>query len=238
MKDEKKYKRNESLVDGIHDRCSTQRATLQRQSYIMPPTLKLRNSIRSLLLRRLQNRLQLRRLHDVSPDLQLARHEQLLRIRVARDQLAKVLVGQYERHCVRQPRYLRICVRHPVLPSAFCAPSGFGPLPTLPSFFRSMCQESVLPSLFFSSKPKMAPPRLMASFFCCWSSCMPWSMRSKAAEEGNASVEGTVSLVPFTHCLRAAAVISKVSHTIFETHDGGVSRMTRSGSKKGRYGVL
>jgi hypothetical protein len=48
-------------------------------------------------LRLLQYRLHFGRFHYVSFDLQLATHEQLLRIRLARNQLPKVLVAQDQR---------------------------------------------------------------------------------------------------------------------------------------------
>jgi hypothetical protein len=47
--------------------------------------------------RLLQNRVQLRRPHNISLNLQLASHEQLLRIRFALHELSKVLVAQHHR---------------------------------------------------------------------------------------------------------------------------------------------
>lgn len=43
-------------------------------------------------------------------------------------------------------------------------PSGATPLPTVPVSLRSMCQDSVLPSLFLMVNAKTALPFLMASF--------------------------------------------------------------------------
>lgn len=56
------------------------------------PNLQLRPCLRLL-----QNRLHLRRLHNIALDLQLPAHKQLLRICFALDELAKVLVAQNQR---------------------------------------------------------------------------------------------------------------------------------------------
>jgi hypothetical protein len=50
-----------------------------------------------LCLRLLKHTLHLRRLHDIALDLEFPAHKQLLCIRLARDQLREVLVGQDER---------------------------------------------------------------------------------------------------------------------------------------------
>lgn len=68
------------------------------------------------------------------------------------------------------------------VPLAFF-PSGAAPFPTVPVSFKSMCQLSVLPSPFFSVKPKMAPPFLMASLRSL-SSLRASAIRSKADDDG------------------------------------------------------
>lgn len=45
-------------------------------------------------LRLLQHRVQLGRLHDIALDLQLARHEQALRVGLAGDELGEVIIGE------------------------------------------------------------------------------------------------------------------------------------------------
>jgi len=64
------------------------------------------------------------------------------------------------------------------------------PLPTSPLFFRSICQLSVSPVLFFSVNANTAFPCLTASLRSAseaWSAAL---MASKASEEGNASSRG------------------------------------------------
>lgn len=73
------------------------------------------------------------------------------------------------------------------VPSAL-APLGACPFPTSPLVFKSMNQLSVAPDLFLSVNAKTAPPFSMASFR---SAALDWRelwIRSKAAEEGNASI--------------------------------------------------
>lgn len=73
-------------------------------------------------------------------------------------------------------------------PARGILPVGFSPrpLPTVPVFFRSMCQLSVSPAAFFSVKAKTAFPCLIASFLSA-SLVSASLMASKAAEEGNLS---------------------------------------------------
>ena len=73
-------------------------------------------------------------------------------------------------------------------PSAFF-PLGASPLPTSPFSFRSICQLSVFPSLFFSVNAKTALPFFTASFRSASSDWRELLMASKAAEEGNESDE-------------------------------------------------
>lgn len=70
-------------------------------------------------------------------------------------------------------------------------PVGFSPspLPTVPLFFRSMCQLSVSPAAFFSVKAKTAFPCLIASFLSASLAERASLMASKAAEEGYLSGE-------------------------------------------------
>lgn len=49
-------------------------------------------------VRLLQHRLQLGRLHHIALNLELPTHKQLLRIRLAQNQLAKLLFGERKRH--------------------------------------------------------------------------------------------------------------------------------------------
>ena len=64
-------------------------------------------------------------------------------------------------------------------------PSGARPRPTVPLSFRSICQDSSLPS-FFSVKPKIAPPFLRASERSAGEE-RAREISSKAAEEGKSS---------------------------------------------------
>lgn len=79
-----------------------------------------------------------------------------------------------------------MCVSDNV-PPAFL-PSGASPLPTTPVSLRSMCQLSCAPSGFLSVKAKMAPPCFIASLRSVSDEERDEEMRSKAAEEGKASV--------------------------------------------------
>lgn len=73
------------------------------------------------------------------------------------------------------------------VPSAL-HPSGASPFPTSPLVFKSINQLSVAPDLFLSVNAKTAPPFFIASFR---SAALDWRelwIRSKAAEEGYASI--------------------------------------------------
>ena len=74
------------------------------------------------------------------------------------------------------------------LPFGF-SPAGLVPCPTVPADLRSMYQLCSLPSLFLSTKAKMAPPFLMASFLSASLAFSASLMRSKAWEAGNAGSE-------------------------------------------------
>lgn len=88
--------------------------------------------------------------------------------------------------------YFDIVLRIIVLPPAF-SPSGAVPLPRVPVFLRSIYQLSWLFSAFLSVKAKMAPPFLTASFFSA-SSERASRIKSKAAEEGYASVRDQTNI--------------------------------------------
>ena len=78
-------------------------------------------------------------------------------------------------------------------PSAFF-PLGASPLPTTPFSFKSICQLSVFPSVFFNVNAKTALPFFTASFRSASSDWRELLMASKAAEEGNES-DGRKELV-------------------------------------------
>lgn len=63
-----------------------------------------------------------------------------------------------------------------------------GPVPTVPSFLRSMCQVAVSPALFLSVKAKTALPCLIAEARSVGEVAREAAMASKAAEEGKASM--------------------------------------------------
>lgn len=71
-------------------------------------------------------------------------------------------------------------------------PDGARPVSTLPVSFRSMYQLSCAPSPFLRVKAKMAPPFLMASLRSA-SSDRAEAIKSKAADEGQASFQNNVS---------------------------------------------
>ena len=74
-----------------------------------------------------------------------------------------------------------------------------------------MCQSAVSPLSFFKVKAKMVPPFLMASFRSA-SSASAEEMRSKAAEEGKASVV-------YQHwCLDTRSKQTKERPTVLERH--------------------
>jgi len=82
-------------------------------------------------------------------------------------------------------------------------PAGASPLATSPFSFRSICQLSVAPELFFNVKAKMALPFLMAS---ARSASLDWSeslIASKAADEGKASLFRDMMEADDVHLLRA-----------------------------------
>jgi hypothetical protein len=70
------------------------------------------------------------------------------------------------------------------------APVGFSPrpLPTSPLFFRSICQLSVSPALFFNVKANTAFPCLIASFRSASDAWRAALMASKASDEGKLSI--------------------------------------------------
>ena len=75
-----------------------------------------------------------------------------------------------------------------LLPSAFL-PSGTSPLHISPLSFRSIYQLSVVPDVFFSVNANIALPFLMASLRSASFDFSDSLMRSKAADDGKASVE-------------------------------------------------
>ena len=81
--------------------------------------------------------------------------------------------------------------KHP--PSAF-PPSGAAPLATSPFSFKSMCQLSVSPALFFSVKAKTALPCLTASLRSVGEDWRESLIASNPAEEGKASVGEKLSI--------------------------------------------
>ncbi len=62
------------------------------------------------------------------------------------------------------------------------------PFPTSPLFFRSICQLSVSPALFFNVKANTAFPCLIASLRSASETWRAALMASKASEEGKASM--------------------------------------------------
>jgi hypothetical protein len=83
------------------------------------------------------------------------------------------------------------------------------PFPTSPLFFRSICQLSVSPALFFNVKANTAFPCLIASFRSASDDWRAALMASKASEEGKASSR-RISLISSKR--RAA------SSTVLERH--------------------
>jgi hypothetical protein len=68
-------------------------------------------------------------------------------------------------------------------------PSGAAPFPTVPVSLRSMCHFSTAPAGPFSSKAKMLPPFLMASFRSASLEERDAEITSNAAEEGKSAVQ-------------------------------------------------
>lgn len=68
------------------------------------------------------------------------------------------------------------------------------PLATAPFSFRSICQLSVSPALFFNVNAKTAFPCLIASFRSASLDCKESLIASKAAEEGNLSGQSMSTL--------------------------------------------
>lgn len=146
-----------------------------------------------LCLRLLQDRLHLGCLHHVALNLQLTAHEQSLRVRFAADQLSKVVIRKGQRNCAGPQSAFILGSTYAPMPScgrSACRyiPVGLSPspFPTSPLFFKSMCQLSVSPALFFSVNANTAFPCLMASFLSA-SDERALLMASKASDEGNAA---------------------------------------------------
>ena len=101
-----------------------------------------------------------------------------------------------------------------------CLPVGLVPTPepTAPFSFRSICQLSVSPALFFNVKAKTALPCLIASFRSASLDCRASLIASKATEEGNLSAQQNKTKVSLLWSKLGGAQSLVDYLTVLETH--------------------